>query len=151
MAYDVDMSDAAVRHQQAMLKIKIGPFPGRAVEGLLHEIPVLGMKSLQRPFQCRLGRSIVFKDLVGFLRPVDFSAQNIPAEASGRADALPFSQESFAALQIGIQTGILQRDRGLRSEQLQHRDAAWREGARSQIVLKIKCADKLRLFDDGYA
>src|ERR1700674_4330024 len=108
MTYDVDMSDAAIRHQQAMLKIKIGPFPGRAIERLLHEIPVLGMKSLQCPFQCRLGRSIVVKDLVGFLRPVDFSARNIPAEASGRADALPFSQESFAALQIRVEPRILQ-------------------------------------------
>src|SRR6266849_10755334 len=151
MSYDADMSDAAIWHQQAMLKIKIGALPGRAVEGLLHEIPVLGMKSLQYPFQCRLDRSIVCKDLVGFLRPVDFSARNIPAEASGRADALPFSQESFAALQIGIQAGILQRDRGLRSQQFQHRDAAWREGARRQIVLEIERANKLRLFDDGHA
>src|SRR3984893_16081308 len=110
-----------------MLKIKIGPFPRRAVESLLHEIPVVGMKSLQYRLQCRLSRPIVIKDLVGFLRPVNFSAQNIPAEASGRADALPFSQKSFAALQIRIQAGILQRDRGLRSQQLQHRDAPWRE------------------------
>src|SRR6202158_5256049 len=118
MSYDVDMSDAAIRHQQAMLKIKIYPFPGRAVESPLHEIPVVGMSSLQYQLQCRLGRSIVFKDLVGFIRPVDFSAQNIPDNVSGRADALPFGQESFAALQLGIQAGILQRDRGLRSEQL---------------------------------
>src|ERR1700681_4181999 len=144
MRYDVDMSDPAIRHQQAMLKIKISPFPGRPVESLLHEIPVVGMKSLQYQLQCRLGRWIVFKDLVGFLRPVDFSAQNIPAEASGRADALPFGQESFAALQLGIQAGIVQRDRGLRSQQLQHRDTAWRKGERRQIVLEIECADKLR-------
>src|SRR6266478_9259261 len=108
MSYDVDMLDPAIRHQQAILKIKIGPFRGRAVESPLHEIPVVGMSSLQHRLQCRLSRSIVFKDLVGFLRPVNFSAQNIPAEASGRADALPFSQESFAALEIGIQAGILQ-------------------------------------------
>src|SRR5882762_3401008 len=108
MSYEVDMPDPAVRHQQAMLEIKIRPFPGCAVESLLHEIPVVGMKSLQYRLQCRLSRPIVFKDLVGFLRPVNFSAQNIPAEASGGAEALPFSQESFAALQIGIEPCILQ-------------------------------------------
>src|ERR1700676_648094 len=108
MSYEVDMSDPAIRHQQAMLKIKIRPFPGCAVENLLHENPVVGMKLLQYRFQCRLSRPIVFKDPVGFLRPVNFSTQNIPAEASGRADALPFSQESFAALQIRVEPRILQ-------------------------------------------
>ena len=145
------MSDPAIRHQQAMVEINIRPFPGRAVESLLDEIPVVGMSSLQYQLQCRLGRSIVLKDLVGFLRPVNLSARNIPAEASGRADALPFGQESFAALQIGIQAGILQRDRGLRGQQLQHCNAGRRKGERRQIVLEIECADKLRLFDDGHA
>src|SRR5882757_6443752 len=108
MSYEVDMLDPAIRHQQTMLKIKIRPFPRCAVESLLHEIPVVGMKSLQYRRQCRFSRPIVFKDLVGFLRPINFSAQNIPAEASGRADALPLSQESFAALQIRIEPCILQ-------------------------------------------
>ena len=67
------------------------------------------------------------------------------------ADALPLSKESFAALQVGIEVGILQRNRGLRSQQLQHCNPVRREGARSQIVLQIECADKLRLFDDGQA
>src|ERR1700691_1126701 len=97
MSYEVDMLDPAIRHQQTMLEIKIRPFPGCALQSLPHEIPVVGMKSLQHRRQSRLSRPIVFKDFVGFFRPVNFSAQNIPAETSGRADALPFSQERFAA------------------------------------------------------
>src|SRR6266436_1726403 len=134
-----------------MLKIKICPSICRAVESLLHEISVVGMNSLEYQLQRRLNRSIVLKDLVGFLRPVDLSTRNVPAEAAGVAYVLPLSQESFAALQIRIEAGILQRNRSLGSQQLQHFESVRGEGARSQIVLQIKCADKLRLFDDGQA
>src|SRR5260370_21785741 len=93
-----------------MLKIKIYPCLGRPVDSLLHELSVVRMNALQCQLQCRLNRSIIFKDIVGFLRPVDFSARNVPAETTGVAYALPFSQESLAALQIRIEAGILDRD-----------------------------------------
>jgi hypothetical protein len=48
-----------------MLKIKIRSHTGRAVEGLVYAIPVVGMNSLEDPFQCGLGYSIVFENLVG--------------------------------------------------------------------------------------
>src|SRR5258707_10935407 len=98
-----------------------------------------------------LNRSIVSKDVVRFLRPVDFSTRNVPAEAAGVAYTLPLSQESFAALQIRIEVGVLQRNRGLRSQHFQQCDPVRRERARSQIVLQIEGANKLRLFDDGQA
>ena len=60
-------------------------------------------------------------------------------------------QQPSLELQIGIEGGVLQRNRGLRSQQLQHCNPVRREGARSQIVLQIKCADKLRLLDDWQA
>src|SRR6266851_3221096 len=134
-----------------MLKIKICPCIGRAVDSLLREISVIGMNSLEYQLQRRLHCSIDFEDIVGFLRPVDFSAENAPAEAASVAYALPSSQESFAALQIRIEVGILQRNSRLRSQQLQHCDPVRGEGARSQIVLQIECANKLRLFDDRQA
>src|ERR1700682_5358068 len=99
-----------------MLKTKICPRLGRAVDRLLHEISVVGRRSLEYQLQRRLNPSIVLKDLVGFLRPVDFSDRNAPVEAAGVAYALPFSQESFAALQIRIEAGVLQRNRGLRGQ-----------------------------------
>ena len=54
-------------------------------------------------------------------------------------------------LQIGIKARVLERNRGLRSQQLQHRNPVRRESARSQIVLQIQCADQLRLLDDWQA
>src|SRR5216683_718231 len=134
-----------------MLNIKICLFGGRLVESLLHAISVVRMNSLKYQLQRWLNRSIMLKDVVGFLRPVDFSAENAPADAASVACALPISQESFAALQIRIEFGVLDRNRGLRSQQLQHRDPVRRESARSQIVLQIERAGKLRLFDDGQA
>src|SRR5258708_4940086 len=134
-----------------MLNIKICLFVGRVVESLLHAISIVGMNSLKYQLQRWLSGSIEFKYFVGFLRPVDFSAENAPAEAASVAYALPSSQESFAALHIRIEVGVLQRNRGLRSQHLQQCDPVRGEGARSQIVLQIECANKLRLFDDGQA
>src|SRR5215470_8146554 len=54
---------------------------------------------------------------------------------------------SFAICQIEIKPRILQRNRGLRSKHLQHRDAPGRENARRQIVFKIENADQFSLID----
>src|SRR5215470_19840977 len=124
-----------------MLQIKISPFVGRELETLLHEISVVGMNSRQYLLQCGLSRSIVFKDIVGFLRPVDFSAEHTPTEAASVTYVLPLSQECLAAVQVGIKLGILQRNRGLRSKHLQHCDPVRREGARRQIVLEVEHPD----------
>src|SRR5262245_28602647 len=51
----------------------------------------------------------------------------------------------FAICQIEKEPRILERNRGLRGEHLQHRDALGRENARSQIVLKIENADEISL------
>src|SRR5215831_12865395 len=53
----------------------------------------------------------------------------------------------FAICQIEKEPRILERNRGLRGEHLQHRDALGRENARSQIVLKIENADEFSLVD----
>src|SRR3984893_7337656 len=88
-----------VRHHQAMRNIKICSFFGRVVDNLLYKISVVRMNALEHQLQRRLHRSIVLKDVVGFLRPVDFSAENAPAEAARMAEGLSLGQESFAALQ----------------------------------------------------
>src|ERR1700752_3712007 len=105
-----------------MFKIKICPCLCRSVYSLLHKLSVLGMNSLEHQLQRRFNRSGVLKDLVGLLRPVDFSTRNVPAEAACVAYALSLGQENFAAvqvriaaLQIRVEVGILQRNRGLRS------------------------------------
>src|SRR5271165_4666788 len=100
LSYNMQVLHRAVRHQQTMFHIKIGLFIGRAVESLLHTIPIVGMNSLKWQRQCWLNGSVQFKDSVALVRPVDFSTRNVPAEAACAANALPLSQESFAALQV---------------------------------------------------
>jgi hypothetical protein len=96
----VEVLDRTVRHQQTMLKIKFALASVARSMVCCTTIPIVGMNSLKYQLQRWLNRSIVFKDLVGFLRPVDFSTRNVPAEAARVAYALPLSQVSFAALQI---------------------------------------------------
>src|ERR1700724_712978 len=58
---------------------------------------------------------------------------------------------AFVLVQVGIKAGVLQRNCGLRTQQFQHGNPVRCEGAPSEVVLQIKCADKLRLLDDGQA
>src|ERR1700722_790299 len=132
-----------------MFKIKICLVPGGAVEILLHQISVVGMNALEYELQGWLKRSIILKDGRGFCRPVDFSAEDAPAEAASLAYALPLSQISLTALQIRKKSRVLQRNCGFRSQQLQHCNPVRREGARGQIVLQIERSDKHRFFDEG--
>ncbi len=82
---------------------------------------------------------------------MNFSIRNVPAEAASVAYALALSQESLAAVEVRIELGVFERNRGLRSQHLQHCDPVRGEGARSQIVLQIECADELGLFEDRQA
>src|SRR5260370_3192913 len=117
-----------------MLNIKICLFVDRVVESQLHAISVVRMNSLKYQLQRWLNRSIVFKDVVGFLRPVDFPAENTPAETTRVAYALPFSQDSLAAVQIRIEAVVLHRNRGLRSQHSRNSDPPQVERPRRQIV-----------------
>src|SRR5258708_9518760 len=99
-----------------MLEIKICPFLGRAVDSLPHATSVVGMNSLKYQLQRGLNRSVVLKDLVGFLRPVDFSTQNAPPETASAAQTLRFREVSLAlaerlldSLAFGLLCGFTQR------------------------------------------
>src|SRR5208283_2498091 len=113
-----------------------------------NEIPIVGVDELKHLIERGLNRSIAFHDVVSFVRPVDFSARQIPTQTAGLADSLTLSEESLAILEVRIKAGVLDRNCGLRCQQLQHGNPVRREDTRSQIVLQIKCADKLRLLDD---
>src|SRR5262249_46838832 len=54
---------------------------------------------------------------------------------------------SFAIFEVAIKPRILERDRRLRRQHLQHRDALGRENARSQMVFKIENANQFSLVD----
>ena len=55
----------------------------------------------------------------------------------------------FAFCEIAVQAGVLQRDRRLRGEQLQHRDPGRREDARGQVVFEVEHADELAWLING--
>ena len=57
----------------------------------------------------------------------------------------------FAFGEIAIQARILERDRGLRGEQLQHRGARRREDARGEVVLEVEHADEFALVRERQA
>ena len=48
----------------------------------------------------------------------------------------------FTIFEVAVQTGIFQRDGGLRGDELQHRDPGRRKGAGSQIVFEVERADE---------
>src|SRR3984893_15825461 len=58
------------------------------------------MSPLEHELHRRLIGSVASKDAKGFLRPVEFSAANIPTETVRAAQPLRFSQIGFAALQL---------------------------------------------------
>src|SRR5438128_5647298 len=84
-----------------MFKIQILPFLRRTVDCLLNARSVVWMSSLEYELHCRLIGSVAFKNAKGFLRPVEFPAENIPTETARVAQPLRFSQICFAALQLG--------------------------------------------------
>src|SRR5260370_7648876 len=83
-----------------MLKIEIRSCLESTVESLLHETSVVRMNSLKYQLVRWLDRSIVFKDIVGFIGPEDFSTRNVKAETARVAYALPLSQESLTTSQL---------------------------------------------------
>src|SRR5580692_8092530 len=54
-------------------------------------------------------------------------------------------------LQIEIKARVLERNCGLRRQQLQHGNPVGCESTRSEVVLQIECACKLSLLDDRQA
>src|SRR6266851_3093346 len=92
-----------------MFKIKFRLLAQNAFDELLHHRSVIGMNPLANQLQLGLNRPVIIKDFVSFLRPIDFSAANVPPETAGVTYALPLSQEILAALQVRIQV----RDRSI--------------------------------------
>ena len=66
-----------------------------------------------------------------------------------RVDQTP--DPRFAFFEIAIETRVLQGDRSLRREQLQHGDPGGIEDVRSQGVFQVEHADELGLVDQGQA
>ena len=91
-----------------MFSVEILFFPGRIIKSPPNKASVVWMYSLKGRVQRGAGRWIVFKNAVGFLRPMELPAGNPQAKTAGLADLLTLSQESFAPLQIGIEACVLE-------------------------------------------
>jgi hypothetical protein len=95
----------------------------------------------------------MFKDIVGLLGPVDFSTRNIPAEAASPSEALCHSQESVAALQLGMEICLVWQYRGWRNRQRRFCGSVRGQRGWRTVFLKmdlIKFADKFRLCGGGH-
>src|SRR5882757_11191782 len=148
-----------------MLQIKILFLASCAIEYLLKETPVFRMRLLNYSREVRWIREIKIKDPKGLCRPVDLSGCGIPAKAAGVAQDLRFSQVGLVSpqgifgspsiavllLQVRIEVSVLQRDRGLGSDQLQHCASGRRERARGQVILEVEHADQRGLPDQRQA
>src|ERR1700730_583744 len=94
--HHLEMLDRTIGQQQPMLQIKIPPLVSGAIECLLKEIFVFGMRLLNHSRDVRCSRRVNSKDPKGLHRPVDLSAGGIPAETARVAQCLRFSQVSLA-------------------------------------------------------
>ena len=82
---------------------------------------------------------------------IEYPSVEIPNEDSDDVGVDHATNSGFAFGELSIEIGIFQRDRGLRGEQLQHRDTGWREHPRGQAILQIQNADELGLFNERQA
>src|SRR6267142_6983561 len=99
------------------------------------EISVLRMRLPNDLRELGWNRPLKSVNPIGLRRPVDLAGYGVPAETAGVARRLGLIQVGLAApqgvfgaptlavllLQIRIEVGILERGRGLGSDQLQHR------------------------------
>src|SRR5690349_10657709 len=100
MSHNVDMFDRAIRHQQAMFKIKILSVLRRTFDGLSHEGRVFRMNPLENKFRGRFRRSVILEDSKGFLGPNELGGGRLPTEAPRMTEPLRFRQVRLALLQL---------------------------------------------------
>ena len=95
-SHGMNVFHRAIRHQQSVFMIEILSIAGGLPDGFLHGSAIFRMGPLENKFQGRFHRLVALEDLEGLVRPDDFSARGIPAEAPGAAQSLRFRQIHFA-------------------------------------------------------
>ena len=100
MRHNVDMFDHAIRHQQAMLKIKILPVPRRTLNDLFDQGCVFRMNPLENKFRGRFRRSVILEDSKSFLGPDELAGGRLPTEAPDMTEPLRFRQIRLALLEL---------------------------------------------------
>ena len=162
---DVHVLDAAVGHDQPALVLPVEAVARGALEEAPGALGVLGVGAAGHHRQRRLLRRLELVDAVGLARPADVAARRVPGEAAGVAGALRLVEEVMAApqrrlgaplvlerrLELAVKPRVLERDRSLRGDDLEERDAARREGAGRAVVLEVEDAEELLPLDEGQA
>ena len=97
MRRGMDMFDRAVGHQQPIFVIEILAVAGRAVDGLLHARPIVGMNALKDRVEADRRRLVVAEYPEGLVRPDDFAGGDAPAEAAGAGSGAGLRPDSFGS------------------------------------------------------
>src|ERR1700692_3669898 len=96
MSHNSNVFDGTIGHLQPMFIIKTTRLRCGAADGLLDKHAVFRMSSLNRQIQPRFRRRLAFKYSKGFIGPVKFSAQYVPAETACPVQSLRLCQGTLA-------------------------------------------------------
>ena len=149
---DVDVLDGSVREEEPLLRVPVSLLAHEHVRRLFsRSLPLLGVVAAEPD----LGRDVLLQieavDVVGLLGPDDLVRRGEPAPAARVAQALGLGEVVLGLAQLAIEPRVLQRDRGLRSEEAQDGDPIRREDVRGELVLEVEHADELGLLDEREA
>jgi hypothetical protein len=95
----MEVLQRTIRPLQTIFEYRILSFDGSRIRSSAARDLYLRDEFAQVPIPTLAQRIDRVKDLVRFFRPVDFSGDNVPAEAAGEAYGLPLSELSLAAFQ----------------------------------------------------
>src|ERR1700684_519602 len=93
------MFDGTIGQHEAMLNVKIAFLHRCALKDLFQTHPVVLMTTVDSHLDGGLGHSFVFKNSICLGGPVDFPAQDVPAETARVAQPLRFHEIGLAAAQ----------------------------------------------------
>ena len=96
MRPNVKVLDVSARHQQTVFVVVILFALRRAIDFAPHELAVVGMNALKDDVDRRFDRAIDPQYPIGFVRPEDVAARDLPAETAGGAQPLRLGQISLA-------------------------------------------------------
>src|ERR1700721_3142684 len=99
MAHNAYEFDRPIGQLQPMFKIKTAPFGRRAIDHLTDTQSIFRVSALCDQIQRERGLRLPSKYAEGFLGPVDFSAQHVPAETASETQPLRLQEVGLAEAQ----------------------------------------------------
>src|SRR5580700_5861704 len=96
--------DDPVRQENSVLNIQVHAVLSGTIPELLQAVPVLRVNSVEYQIQSRIGFSCETQNLVGFVRPNEFTALHLPSESPRMTQPLRLCKVLPSSLQIGLQS-----------------------------------------------